>query len=72
MILHKKRLDETPATFASLFIVTSLFDNVLSRSTMLAPEDIPEHLGPATQAALAWINVRARSKLFLDRYDRCG
>ena len=23
---------------------------------MLAPEDIPEHLGPATQAALAWIN----------------
>jgi len=23
---------------------------------MLAPEDIPEHLGPATQAALSWIN----------------
>ena len=36
--------------------VKSLFDNVHSWSTMLAPEDIPEHLGPATQAALAWIN----------------
>ena len=23
---------------------------------MLAPEDIPEHLAPATQAALLWIN----------------
>jgi hypothetical protein len=32
---------------------------------MLAPEDIPEHLGPATQAALSWINLQRASNYSL-------
>lgn len=32
---------------------------------MLAPEDIPEHLGPATQAALSWINHERASNYSL-------
>ena len=32
---------------------------------MLAPEDIPEHLAPATQAALSWINQERASEYSL-------
>ncbi len=32
---------------------------------MLAPEDIPEHLGPATRAALSWINLQRASNFSL-------